>query len=1126
MLCCVSGPPVPPPRPSHLFLHSASSLHGGPSSFTSISALADANITITHNNIVVSGPPPPPLPLHHTISYAPSPLPANQQSAAPAPPPIPANLNSLLLARQLSPPSTSAASASSSLPPSPPAVAASLNDHGSAPAALLPSSSADSSLLTLQTGWLASSEAELGSAGLHSPSAGGGADASPTSVSYRAPPSIITYRQSFSHALSPSSAHSPAPASPSNHKQHTHSISLSQSGFSPFPLGPPSPSPSTPTPLPSEHQQLVRSVDGEAMDAGGDGLEDSSVRAELSQQQQTRHGSTADDDLVDNEGSAAFHDDESASHYSHTSSVVNSESGCGVLGIASPMLNTTTAAAASSLSASDSSSSLSSSAASNQSASIATSSSVSVAQSQSQSQSQSAHQRSSSHHRRRSSFRHHLYLDEEVPNETESGRLPIAEEESRNSFSSSSSTTSSQFSSSSNPYERLVDDTGEVKLASTLSLRETKLPNPFQGDWTPVPPPNVSVDVLVGCSLAQFNKPIRQVVRDMVAYGQYQPRKIRLLDYEVDEPVKARARLEQAREQQGGGGGGSAGGKARLQDLFQSPNSNSSNNNHNNSSSSSSGAQPTSNDSSPSADPSQFTFASSPTSTERTAASPSHNLSYGHSQSALRRFMDVEDGRYEDLGSAADLVDVSLLSVTLDDVQLAIRREQASSSREGLFWRFSPCYTYDPSSSADLTLVKRQSVNFWSSASQHACRFLVSVQSLRLSLGNIEPFYCTLAVFDLKTEERCSEDFHFDLNDPSLLTGQMAVEVSFPDPLTLCKHAIFSLTDGHTHEQTVLALRVERVLQGDPADMDIYFKSKVRTPAELHALSKKSRQNLIHLADYRQPFAWAMLPLFDSGGEMKAAHGGSVRMDRLYLQTDSLKDELFIGVMKEALPDGGRSKHKQFPASYFECRIDQLEPACMPPNRVDPSCIPLKNTPSLWPVQQLAETNIAADVVALNPAPHAALAQQQQPALSQAPHNKAAPTAATAAASSSMSVCKEVLDFTSSSLPIPADGFVNLLYVYPEFIKFENKYRNIACRVQVRSADSAVEAGEAHKIILGKSSTASFCSSALTQVNYHKRQVTPQDEIKVMLPLHLNTQFHLFFTFYKVSCKVTAPLTH
>ena len=1086
---------MPPPRPSHLFLQSAA-LGGS----TSITAVAAANISITHNNVLVSGPPP--LPPHHTITYTPPPaLPPTANSAAPAPPPLPptlaynnANHADTLLLRSFSPSlSSSPASSHSVLSLSPPAAHSSLSGNGSGSSPTPPEF--DSSRLALQTvaGWLPSSS----SAG--SPSDGqtvsppstsvltnAAAEASPSFVSYRAPPSIITYRQSFSHAVSPSSAHSPAvPVSPANAK-HGHSVSLSQSGFSPFPLGPPSPSPSTPTPTPHRADH-ARAVESDALDGQRDGLtEDSTVRTEQSQYRPSQQGGASYDDDTDND------DDETpAAHveqHTHSAPSAGAEDTYGVLGIASPMLS---ASASPPLSSSLSAPSAPSATA--------------VVPSQSQSL------RASTHHRRRSSFRHHLYLDEEAPDETPIGRMTIAEEESRNSLSSnSSSSNTSHLSSSSNPYERLVDEVGQVKLANILSLYETKLPNPFQGDWAPVPPPNVTVDTLVGCSLAQFNKPIRQVVRDLVQYVQYQPRKIRLLDYEVDEPVKARARLEQAREQQQGGRGI---GKSRLQDIFQSPT---------NAASDASSAKRAPSESSPFAEPSPSASAVSPTA--------------AGSSGTQRRFMDVEDGRYEDLGAAADLVDSSLLSVTLDDVQTAIRREQASSYREGLFWRFSPCYVFDPSSSADLTLVKRQSVNFWSSASQHACRFLVSIQSLRLSLGNIEPLYCTLAVFDLKSEQRCSDNFDFDLNDSSLLTGQMAVEVSFPDPLTLCKHAIFSLTDGHTHEQTVLALRVERVLQGDPADMDIYFKTKVRTPAELHALSKKSRQNLVHLAEFRQPFGWAMLPLFESGGELKVSHG-SLRMDRLFQQTDSLRDELFIALLKEALPDGGRSKHKQFPASFFECRIDQLEPNCLPPNRVDPSCIPLKNTSSVWPVQQLAEYNVAADFVALNSNSHAAVAQpiahshSHSRSFSHSQQNSTSVSqpalASPSAAAGSMAICKEVLDFTSSFLPIPADGFVNLLYVYPEFIKFENKYRNIACRVQVRSSDAAVDGGEAHKIILGKSSTASFCTAALTQVNYHKRQVTPQDEVKVMLPLHLSSQFHLFFTFYKVSCKVrTAQHTH
>ena len=695
--------------------------------------------------------------------------------------------------------------------------------------------------------------------------------------------------------------------------------------------------------------------------------------------------------------------------------------------------------------------------------------------------------------------------------------------------------------------ERRVDVSDAVKLSSILSMHQRQLENRFLKDFVPLPPPHAHVDTLVAASLAQFSKPIVQVVREQLPYVRYSPRHIRLLDYEIDEQVKAKARLDQAKDQlaaAAGAGGGAAGRRSRrLQDLFHAPNG------------------------SDAADANAGAAASVSSSTSG------------------RSFLDLDDGRYEQLGSADELVDVSLFSASDDDVAGIIKREQAASCREGLFWRYSPQFDWSEAQSAELQLVKRQAVAFWTSASHHAKHFLLSVQSLRFSLGNIEPLYATLSIYDLRAESKCSEDFHFDLNDPSLLTGQAQVEHSMADPLTTCKHALFSLTEGHVHEQVVLVLKVERVLQGDPAEMEVYLKSKLRTAAELASLAKKCRANLVHLSDYRQPFAWGLLPLFSSTGQLRTPHG-SVRMDRLYLQTESLKEDLFIVMAKEALQDGGK-KQKPFPASTFDCRIDALEEGCMPANRVDPSCIPLKNTPHIAPATQLAEFNVATDASA---APHTssiASSSGRGSANAAASNGLLHSSSSSATAigsppsssspsspgvSSSVPVCREVLDFTTSTLPIPANGFVNLLYVYPESIRFD-RFRNIACRVQLRQSDSHVDptpaasspqtaapasssaapqppssappsasitasasasasaspspsasapltstGGEVLKVLLGKSSSSSFTSSALTQVNYHKKAVTPQDEVKVMLPLHLTPTFHLFFTFYKVSC--------
>lgn len=191
---------------------------------------------------------------------------------------------------------------------------------------------------------------------------------------------------------------------------------------------------------------------------------------------------------------------------------------------------------------------------------------------------------------------------------------------------------------------------------------------------------------------------------------------------------------------------------------------------------------------------------------------------------------------------------------------------------------------------------------------------------------------------------------------------------------------------------------------------------------------------------------------------------------------------------------------KCFPGSYFDFHLSSLSPNCLPTNRVDTSSIGLKDTEEILPVTTEAEINVAVDALSATLPVGIDLSKQVQQ------HNN------------QQQFIKELVSFPLPlTPPQPHSNFVNLLYLYPEFIKFE-KFRNIACRVQFRSSDLQVGA-DGLKLIRGKSSTSAFTVSAMTQVNYHKKQLTPQDEIKIMLPLTLTPTSHLFFTFYKVSCK-------
>jgi hypothetical protein len=48
---------------------------------------------------------------------------------------------------------------------------------------------------------------------------------------------------------------------------------------------------------------------------------------------------------------------------------------------------------------------------------------------------------------------------------------------------------------------------------------------------------------------------------------------------------------------------------------------------------------------------------------------------------------------------------------------------------------------------------------------------LIEAKQLRFEFGSdIEPFFCTLAIYDLKNQRKVTEDFHFNVNPPVTTT--------------------------------------------------------------------------------------------------------------------------------------------------------------------------------------------------------------------------------------------------------------------------------------------------------------------------------------------------------------------
>ncbi|XP_010182932.1 PREDICTED: dedicator of cytokinesis protein 11, partial [Mesitornis unicolor] len=378
-------------------------------------------------------------------------------------------------------------------------------------------------------------------------------------------------------------------------------------------------------------------------------------------------------------------------------------------------------------------------------------------------------------------------------------------------------------------------------------------------------------------------------------------------------------------------------------------------------------------------------------------------------------------------------------------------------------------------------------------------RFVVCCQDFSLNLlaqlsdgpeggpTNVEPFFLSLALFDLKNNCKISADFHVDLNPPSVrdmlldnsASGAEGTKGRSPGEnlmhgvpescLRYIKQGVFSVTDPHV--EIFLVARVEKVLQGSITHCaEPYMKNSDpgKTAQKVHKVAK---QVCSRLGQYRMPFGWAARPVFkDSQGTLDAEG----KFSPLYKQDSSkLSNEDMLKLLAEyKKPE--KTKLQVIPAQLSIIIKDiPLDFA----NCVTASYIPIK------PFGKSCE-DIAVEVEELVP---------------------------------------EVVRYC-----YPFTVYKNHLYVYPLHLKYENqkvfaKARNIALCVEFRDSDEAD--ARPLKCIYGKPGGHLLTTNAYAAVLHHNQSPEFYDEIKIELPIHLHQKHHLLFTFYHVSCEINTKAT-
>ncbi|KAM8903394.1 dedicator of cytokinesis protein 10 isoform 8-T8 [Spinachia spinachia] len=390
-------------------------------------------------------------------------------------------------------------------------------------------------------------------------------------------------------------------------------------------------------------------------------------------------------------------------------------------------------------------------------------------------------------------------------------------------------------------------------------------------------------------------------------------------------------------------------------------------------------------------------------------------------------------------------------------------------------------------------------------------RFMITCRSLNLMLQgcinesetgpitNIEPFYVSLALLDVREGRKVSADFHVDLNHEAVrqMLGSCCIGAGGPPAgvggqenglsspaekkpgdcglsldlehwLSLPKQAIFSVTNPHT--DIVMVARVEKVLMGNIAcGAEPYIKN-TDSSKTVQKILKSNKQFCSKLGKYRMPFAWSVRSVF------KDNHGAldkESRFSPLFKQeSNKISTDDLIKLVSEYRRAEKTSKLQTIPGT-LEITVDHVP--LEHPNCVTPSCVPVK------PFDELSK---------------------HQPTV-------------------------EVEEFVQDTTKFtqPHRVYRNHIYVYPKHLKYDSqksfaKARNLSVYVEFRSSDE--EVAKPLKCIYGKPGGPVLTTAACSTVLHHSQNPDFYDEVKIELPTQLHEKHHLLFSFYHITCDINA----
>lgn len=358
-------------------------------------------------------------------------------------------------------------------------------------------------------------------------------------------------------------------------------------------------------------------------------------------------------------------------------------------------------------------------------------------------------------------------------------------------------------------------------------------------------------------------------------------------------------------------------------------------------------------------------------------------------------------------------------------------------------------------------------------------KFLITIKSTDIACSDrnktnlIDSYFYRISLFDCKYG-KISEEFRYVVSPdiPSLRTSKNAENRGFDQKiLSTITRALFMVDLNQCNPNDLyLVLRVERTTH---RLTNYICYPNITANASSNNNNKVNNPSII--LHHVEPYAWSIRPLFHTDSlnlETRSNFGPFYKMDQ-----NRLSDEFICNMLNQPTTTSNRST--------------------VISGRLEIELIDYKS--------HLKQMKNETHDLLFNPSFF-----MQKPFL----ENK-----------TQMKPMNPVLEIQPLRLlPQPYTEFFNILYIYPQSLKFDSqrvfsKARNISLTIEIRDNDNIYESKPLN-IIYGRPHDSSlFVSTASTAVSRHNVSPDFFEEIKIALPLNFSEKLHILFTFSHISCK-------